>query len=299
MTLNVISIFYIKGLPVSLLLIAMIYTGSKTLQYLTVAMFTVFKNLTIIIVALGEQKLFASQITGLMWLSFGLMAAGSIIGGFNDLTFNARGYFWMALNSASNAAYLLYMKGTIKSIGFGDFDSVLYNNVLSLPVLLLLSVGFEDWSGFISRTVYENTLMNNMKLLVSMLLSGFAGFFISFTTAWCLRVAPSTTYSMVGALNKLPVALSGLIFFPLERKAVNFGYICSIIIAFSAGIVYSYAQVLKKKEAEEEAKANVSPMTENTTLTNTKTSIIDMLNEYENRLGIKATYHELTPKSQH
>lgn len=290
--------FYFLGLPVSLLLIAMIYTGSKTLQYLTVAMFTVFKNLTIIIVALGEQKLFASKITGLMWLSFGLMVVGSIVGGFNDLTFNARGYFWMALNSASNAAYLLYMKGTIKSIGFGDFDSVLYNNVLSLPILLVLSFGFEDWSGFINKLIYENTMMSNMKLLVSMVLSGFAGFFISFTTAWCLRVAPSTTYSMVGALNKLPVALSGLIFFPMERKAVNFGYICSIVIAFCAGIVYSYAQVLKKREAEAKTKAIDSPSTA-TMLTNTKTSIIDMLNEYESRLGIKATYHELTPKPQH
>lgn len=292
------EILNLLGLPVSLLLIAMIYTGSKTLQYLTVAMFTVFKNLTIIIVALGEQKLFASNITGLMWLSFGLMVVGSMIGGFNDLTFNARGYFWMVLNSASNAAYLLYMKRTIKSIGFGDFDSVLYNNVLSLPILLVLSFGFEDWGGFINRLVNENTMMVNMKLLFSMMMSGFAGFFISFTTAWCLRVAPSTTYSMVGALNKLPVALSGLIFFPLERKAVNLGYICSIIIAFSAGMVYSYAQVMKKREAE--SKATVSTMqTEASLLPNTKTSIIDMLNEYESRLGIRATYHELTPKSQH
>ena len=280
----------------------MIYTGSKTLQYLTVAMFTVFKNLTIIIVALGEQTLFASRITGLMWLSFGLMVAGSMVGGFNDLTFNARGYFWMALNSASNAAYLLYMKGTIKSIGFGDFDSVLYNNVLSLPVLMVLSLGFEDWGGFVHKLVYENTVGMNVKLGLSMILSGFAGFFISFTTAWCLRVSPSTTYSMVGALNKLPVALSGLIFFPQERKAVNLGYMSSIVIAFSAGMVYSYAQVLKKREAESKVKAEaMEPMIETTATTaaSTKPSIIDMLNEYESKLGIKASYHELAPKAQH
>lgn len=276
----------------------MIYTGSKTLQYLTVAMFTVFKNLTIIIVALGEERLFSSKITRLMWVSFVLMVMGSILGGFNDLTFNARGYFWMALNSASNAAYLLYMKSTIKSIGFGDFDSVFYNNVLSLPILLVLSFIFEDWPMFLRQCLFENGIWDNFKLTVGIILSGFAGFFISFTTAWCLRVAPSTTYSMVGALNKLPVALSGLIFFPEERKAVNLGYLGSIVIAFCAGLVYSYSQVLKKSSE----KLNSTPNTHNNpnSVTSEKISVIDMLNEYESRLGLKATYHELTaPKPQH
>ena len=34
------------------------------------------------------------------------------------------------------------------------------------------------------------------------------------------------------------------------EKAVNAGYLASILIAFTAGMVYSYAQVLKKKQAE-------------------------------------------------
>ncbi|KAJ5413815.1 hypothetical protein N7509_000442 [Penicillium cosmopolitanum] len=46
-----------------------------------------------------------------------------------------------------------------------------------------------------------------------MILSGASTVFISYASAWCVRVTSSTTYSMVGALNKLPIALSGLIFF--------------------------------------------------------------------------------------
>jgi GDP-mannose transporter len=139
------------GLPVSLLLICMIYTGSKAIQYLTVAMFTVFKNLTIIVVALGEQHFFASKITPLTWAAFGLMVTGSIVGGFNDLKFNALGYTWMMLNSASSAAYLLYMKRTIKFVSFADFDSSFYSNVISLPILVILSLIFENWSKFMHR----------------------------------------------------------------------------------------------------------------------------------------------------
>lgn len=292
----------------------MIYTGSKTLQYLTVAMFTVFKNITIIIVALGEERIFGSRINGLMWISFGLMVFGSIVGGMNDLSFNAVGYFWMILNSASSAAYLLYMKGTIKSVGFTDYDSVFYNNMLSIPILFFLSLIFEDWTSFTGRIFYENSISSNLKLSFAIVLSGIAGFFISFTTAWCLRVSPSTTYSMVGALNKLPVALSGLIFFPLERQAFNLGYLLSIVIAFCAGLIYSYAQIIKKRvtevteiteEIKETNELNVVEFELKPTIKsslkpqNLKSTVIEILGEYENRLGIRANYEEIfSPKIQ-
>lgn len=154
-------------LPVSLLLVAMIYTGSKrfdlyhysyhsfidfghSLQYLTVAMFTVFKNITIVFIALSERRLFHSIITPLMWSSFALIIASSIIGAANDLTFNLRGYTWMTINCAVSAAYILYMRLCIRKVGFEDFDSVYFNNALAIPILLTLSILGEDWHGFVS-----------------------------------------------------------------------------------------------------------------------------------------------------
>lgn len=59
-----------KWLPVSLLMIAMIYTGSRSLQHLTVAMFTVFKNMTILFIAFAEWYLFGNQVNRLMLISF-------------------------------------------------------------------------------------------------------------------------------------------------------------------------------------------------------------------------------------
>ena len=49
---------------------------------------------------------------------------------------------------------------------------------------------------------------------------------------------------MVGALNKLPIALSGLIFFDAPR---NFLSIFSIFLGFLSGIVYAVAK--QKKQA--------------------------------------------------
>ena len=65
------------GLPVSLLLVAMIYTGSKSLQFLTVSMFTVFKNVAIILIAFAEWKFFGNEVTSLMLVSFLLIVCSN------------------------------------------------------------------------------------------------------------------------------------------------------------------------------------------------------------------------------
>ena len=80
-----------------------------------------------------------------------------------------------------------------------------------------------------------------------MLLSGLSGVSISYTSAWCVRVTSSTTYSMAGALNKLPIALSGLIFFDAP---VTFGSVSAIAVGFVSGLVYSYAKIKQGKDKE-------------------------------------------------
>lgn len=84
-----------------------------------------------------------------------------------------------------------------------------YNNLLSIPVLVVFSFFVEDWS---SANVNRNFPPENRNsIFMAMILSGLSSVFISYTSAWCVRVTSSTTYSMVGALNKLPIALSGQI----------------------------------------------------------------------------------------
>jgi len=86
-----------------------------------------------------------------------------------------------------------------------------YNNLLSIPVLFFSSLLFEDWSSTNINLNFPEDRRNN--IVIAMIFSGLSSIFISYTSAWCVRTTSSTTYSMVGALNKLPLAISGLIFF--------------------------------------------------------------------------------------
>lgn len=241
-----------KWFPITLLLIGMIYTGSKALQFLSIPVYTIFKNLTIILIAYGEVLWFGGSVTGLTLFSFGLMVLSSVIAAWADIqhalehstdatakvsTLNA-GYIWMLVNCLCTSAYVLGMRKRIKLTNFKDFDTMFYNNLLSIPVLVVATLLAEDWSTANVNRNFPIDERNN--IILAMVLSGLSSVFISYTSAWCVRVTSSTTYSMVGALNKLPIAVSGLIFF---EAPVTFPSVSAIGVGFVSGIVYAIAKV--------------------------------------------------------
>lgn len=113
-----------------------------------------------------------------------------------------------------------------------------YNNLLTIPILLVASLLVEDWSVL---NLSKNFPVESRNAIIgAMIFTGLSSIFISYTSAWCVRATSSTTYSMVGALNKLPIAVSGLIFFdaPLTIPSVS-----AIFVGFVSGIVYAVAKV--------------------------------------------------------
>ncbi|KAL0579273.1 GDP-mannose transporter into the lumen of the Golgi [Marasmius crinis-equi] len=233
--------------------------------------------------AYGEVLWFGGRVTGLTFVSFVLMVLSSVIAAWSDVT-NALadttaitgsnvslkslqdvtdvmhklnvGYFWMLVNCLTSAAYVLTMRKRIKITGFSDWDSMFYSNLLSIPVLAIFSFIVEDWgTENLNRNFPEET--RNF-LLFAIAFSGAAAVGISYTTAWCIRVTSSTTYSMVGALNKLPVAASGMLFF---GDPVTTGSVSAVTVGFFAGVLYAVAKNNQKK-AENRMQADaIIPLT--------------------------------------
>ncbi|KAI8815598.1 uncharacterized protein EV422DRAFT_371710 [Fimicolochytrium jonesii] len=242
-----------KWFIVSFSLAAMIYTGSKALQYLSIPLFTIFKNLTIVVIAFSERTfLNGAPVTRLMIIAFSMMVVSSLIAGWSDIASGnvlkgdgsvgwVVAYGWMVLNCATTAGFALLMKKKIREVNFKEFDTVFYNNLLSIPILLLASLLLETPEA--RRTYAKYTTPEHASevrgLLIGIAISGVSSFGISYSTAWCMRVTSSTTYSMVGALNKLPIAVAGMVFF---NDPVTFGGVCGVAIAFLGGIVYSHAK---------------------------------------------------------
>jgi GDP-mannose transporter len=233
------------------LLVGMIFSSSKGLQYLNVANFTVCKNIMIVFMAMADVMIFRGRVNNFMLFSFVLVIAGGIVGCASDLNFSPRGYTWLAINCFCSGGYLIEMRRCIAKVGFKDFDTVYYNNILSVPILLGLSCLLDDWKLFVdSYWRVGAPLAGQRELFVAGALLGcISAFAISFASAWCLRILSSTTYSIAGSLNKLPVSISGLLFFPSERN-FSLGNLSSIGLSFAGGVVYTAGQLQMKRQKD-------------------------------------------------
>lgn len=122
------------------------YAGGTTprylQQYLSIPVYTIFKNLTIILIAYGEVLWFGGHVTGMTLVSFGLMVLSSLIAAWDDISKallqsaseqvlptlvdanakasgnTAAGYLWMMVNCMVSAGYVLGMRKRIKVTNF-------------------------------------------------------------------------------------------------------------------------------------------------------------------------------------
>lgn len=234
---------------VSLFLVLMVYSSSKALKYLSIPIYTIFKNLTIIIIAYGEKFFYGDHTNVLGFVSFILILFSSTIAYLGDvksyrenLTIMNTGYIWMIFNCFCSAAYVLLLKNRMKITAFKDFDSVFYNNLLTLPLFIAFALLFDDLS---IKNLHQNFPAGSiLTILTLFIFSGLSSIFISYSSIWCVRQTSSTTYSMVGALNKLPLAVSGMIFM---HSPINFYSVSSILIGFLAGLLYAVSKNLKRE----------------------------------------------------
>jgi GDP-mannose transporter len=121
--------------PISLL-IGMIYTSTKALSFLSIRVYTIFKNLTVILIAYGEVLWFCRSVTGIALFSFGLMVSSSVIAACADIQHALKshgaesheatvkisimnaGYIWMLINCLCTVSDILEMRKRIKFTNF-------------------------------------------------------------------------------------------------------------------------------------------------------------------------------------
>lgn len=122
----------------------MIYSSAKSLQFLSVPVYTIFKNLTIIVIAYGENLFFGAKVSRTILLSFGLMVFSSIVAAWADIQAAVNGlyatetasqlgagYTWMAINVFCTSAFLLGMRKTMKALELNDADSEFFFHLRS------------------------------------------------------------------------------------------------------------------------------------------------------------------------
>lgn len=222
-------------------------------------MMTVLKNLSNLFTILGDY-IFYNRTYGLsIWACLALMALSAVCGAYlpyacictahhtgaiTDLEFNALGYLWQIINCLCTSAYSLYLRGVMDKVAAHTDDSrplselsmVYFNNLLSLPLLLLLMVANgEAWR------VHAEPAITNPYFQAAAIVSGAVSFGISFASVWFLSSSTPTTYSLVGSLNKVPIAVISMCLFE-DKNLSNPQNLASVALGLAAGVVFVQAK---------------------------------------------------------
>ncbi|KAE8788259.1 GDP-mannose transporter GONST1 [Hordeum vulgare] len=235
-------------LPVNIIFVGMLITSMFSLKYINVAMLTILKNVANVLTASGETYFFKKQHDGQVWISLMLMIISAIAGGITDLSFHAVGYTWQILNCFLTASYSLTLrhvmdsaKQATKSGNLNEISMVLLNNVLSLPLGIILVLGFNE-----VEYLLETPLLRMPMFWLVITASGVLGLAISFTSMWFLRQTSATTYSLVGSLNKIPLSIAGILLFKVRTSMENS---ISILLGLLAGVFFARGKLRNNSQS--------------------------------------------------
>jgi len=202
-----------KMLPITLLFAVMLWTSSKALRYCSVPVVTIFKNLSVVAITVFERVVYSDRSSVGVLLSLLCMIAGSVVAAAGDLQFSSVGYGWMLLNGIFTVCHLAAVRAWLRHES-SSTAKTFHNQLFALVIFAGGAAAQGELPSFPHRL-----LRMPPSFQAGFLLSTVLGLLINLSSFWALRVTSGTTYSFVGASNKIPAALLGHFLFSSNLTA--------------------------------------------------------------------------------
>jgi len=132
-----------QWLPLTVLFVGVLVSSLLALMHVSAVTLIVIRNLTSLTVAALEWAVLGRALSWGGVGAIGGMLLGASLYGLHDVTFSATGYTWLAVNLVTTSAYQVLVKLVVSSDAakdMGPFGFSYLNNLLSLPMLALISV---------------------------------------------------------------------------------------------------------------------------------------------------------------
>mmetsp|Transcript_2059 Transcript_2059/g.5381 ORF Transcript_2059/g.5381 Transcript_2059/m.5381 type:complete len:334 (-) Transcript_2059:64-1065(-) len=226
----------LEVLPLGVTYSVMLYSSNWALALLTVPMVSVLKNLGPIFITLMESVTDNKPISLPSIVSMAMLLFGSVVAGYHDLKFDLVGYTSMGLNVGANLAHVHLTKRLQKRGRVRKEVSLHYQSIFMCMLLLPLMM-YEDL-GAILRDLSRQP----SDVLFAFVSTGINGIVIALTSMWCIEATSGSTYSMVGALNKIPSSIIGTVLFRDPIDVLNLvGVALGLLggVCFTAAAIYS------------------------------------------------------------
>lgn len=216
---------------------------------LSIPVYHVLKRLTPVMVLVGKSFMGGAIPSKQITLSVLTVVSGCIMAGFGDLSFDLSGYSAALISCALQTSYLLLVERTGTEKGFNSMELLLYNGILSLPVLLIIILGTgEVWDSFESMRIQSRESLAFLPLLLVSLLMGSL---LNYCLFLCTLCNSALTTTIVGTLRSVLGTVLGFFVFG-GVKGTIFIFL-GVLFNTLGGVWYTLIK-FKEKHKEKQSK---------------------------------------------
>lgn len=224
----------------------MVISGLAPLYYVNVPMYGALRRITTFIVMIGERIILGRQVAFDEALSIYLMVFGAIIAGAGDISFSMIGYLLIMANCVITALYLILIAKKSKETRLDTFGLMFYNNLLSLPFVVILVLFTE------AHDVQSYDKWQDWGFLSCFLLSSVQAFLLNYFIFMCSTINSPLTTSITGQLKNILQTILGLFLFgDVEATPLLVGGLSVSTIASLWYAVIKYRQSAQPKDRKE------------------------------------------------
>jgi drug/metabolite transporter (DMT)-like permease len=179
----------IFALP-SLFLTLEILTSLLALPLVALATVVVFRNISLCLVAVGDYFIFGTTFNNATIAALAVIVSGSLLYAWQDIQFDANGYWWLSINAVLYVISNFYNKWFITNSKQSSYGIALIVQGTSLPFIISLAAAGRE---FDDAGAVFSTLGSQMQVFI--LFTGLACMMLTVGYNMCYKMASGTAHT--------------------------------------------------------------------------------------------------------
>ena len=214
-----------------------IFSSLKSLSLISVATFTILRNTQPLCAVVLESVCFRERYSVQSIVFLAEVLVGAVLYSSHDVHFHAQGYAWAGLHVLSMTLYSVLVKHKSQRLKLSAAQMSYYNNVLSIPFLLLSFVYTLRWQALKHSLGH---CLQSLYCIVVVLGSCVCGYLISVSGFMAQEQMSPTSWLCLNNFSKIPAIIASFFLFHVQ---------CSVAMMHGIGVscMSAYLYALSRK----------------------------------------------------
>lgn len=228
----------LRLVPLAIIYLMNITFGLMAIQHINIPIYNTLRRSGILLVIAVEYYMYCKLPSHGILVSVCIIVGGTLFAGMRDLSFDIFSYSIAMIANLLTALYIVLVKHYGKILQMEPLSLLYYNNLLSLPMAMLMSLIMQD-----NIHKYDLSIGFACSFMASVLFSFLLNVGIYFNT----NINSPLTQSILGQAKGYIQLLLGLVLF--NDYKYEFWNAVGMSIAMVGGLLYAYVSYLERNSS--------------------------------------------------